>query len=150
MFVAEGEKVPDECILCEVIYLLRLCFRSWYFKSSPRYQWLLPAELATDRSLFMHRHLFQSISLLPALERVHIAGLCENLNYILLLRAASSDLLNLHWQRDALYSAAPDKEVTRLMTYSDSFFELQGVHEHLSLYLKLKKDNKWYVNSTRL
>lgn len=26
MYVAEGEKVPDDCILCDHIYFLRLCF----------------------------------------------------------------------------------------------------------------------------
>lgn len=26
MYVAEGEKVPDDCILCNRIYFLRLCF----------------------------------------------------------------------------------------------------------------------------
>lgn len=26
MYVAEGEKVPDDCILCNCIYSLRLCF----------------------------------------------------------------------------------------------------------------------------
>lgn len=38
MFVAEGEKVPDDRILCVLIYVCHLWFRSWCF--STRYQWL--------------------------------------------------------------------------------------------------------------
>ena len=26
MYVAEGEKVPDDCILCDHVYSLRLCY----------------------------------------------------------------------------------------------------------------------------
>lgn len=45
MYVAEGEKVPDDCILCDRIYFFTPLFRSWCSLSkvslfTTGYQWL--------------------------------------------------------------------------------------------------------------